>query len=241
MCSGGAITLTGNDSMGAQKQVLGNIDTGQAIEITGTAESERKVQLDQLGVAPIPTIQVPEGEEAPEMVPFDVGDPCFPGDGEDVNYITGKQSARANMQVCYGEYIWMGGAPLEIVWSDWLTYEWSLVLRNRYNHEVAIKNTTLSNRTIDVTVGWDVRKDVFGPDEEIASDTWDETLWQHGNVSNFSYTIEDGNGRYFMTQRQIVIEDYATASIYPGVLNHELPRFTCPASSTSLCTYDGAA
>ncbi|MFI6430284.1 hypothetical protein [Rhodococcus oryzae] len=43
-----------------------------------------------------------------------------------------------------------------------------------------------------------------------------------------------------MTQRQIVIEDYATAAVYPGVFNHALPRFTRPAGATTLCTYDGS-
>ncbi|MGV9869204.1 hypothetical protein [Rhodococcus koreensis] len=235
LCSGGAITLTGKAPDGSEKQILGNIETGKAEEITGTDESQRSEQLGRLGVAPTPTIK------APEFQTFDVGDPCFPGEGADTNYITSPQHGRANMQVCYGEYVWWGTSPIEIVWSDWLTYTWNLALTQRYHHDNRVQNTTLSNRTIDVTIGWDVRKDVLGPDEDIVPTTqFSEDLWQYGNVTDFSYELvdPDGAGRYFLTQRQIVVEDYATASQYPGVLNHELPRFTCPDSSTSMCTYD---
>jgi hypothetical protein len=222
ICANGSITVE-YAQPGGSTRVLGNVFSGQSLDVSDLPASALEVKQAEIGLSP-------EARIASDDVP----NTCLPRNGSADVYTDGAFQAHGNVALCYGRFIQRGGVPVEPVWSDWLRYVVRQNLTNRTNHELRVDNTSTSPRWIDAEIAWDVRESVaLSPDPYITSGQFDIPAFIGGNSVGDTYNLPiDGAKTYHAIQTTTRVYDVVTGDSFIAATNLRMPDFQCPANNT---------
>jgi hypothetical protein len=215
--------------------ILGNTRTLQTRSITGLGPAQRDRADTELGLDD-------SGAQSRAGVP---SNSCLTAPAPST-YVNSDYLAHGNADLCYGRFIVRNGIPVEIVWSDTLTY----IMRQNLFGTRTIQSFTLQNIStnqgyeIGVEIQWNQRKTVaFGSDPYIQEPETVEMLpFDVGHMQTTQYFPSHEEGTYHLTN------DYTTIHLLEGpdlgaeLLGHpnlRMPDFECPAlgSEPYQCTF----
>ncbi|WP_152538074.1 hypothetical protein [Williamsia sp. D3] len=225
-CSSGSIVIDVKDTTTktSDQVILGNTETLQTRSITGLEPAQLDRADTELGLDD-------SGMQSRAGVPSNT---CMVGPAP-TTYVNSDWLAHGNVDICYGRFIVRGGVPVEIVWSDMLTY----IMRQNLFGTRTIQEFSLTNIStnqayeIGAEVQWNQRESQFGSDPWISGpDTVEMLPFDVGHLQSTEYYPSHSEGTYHLTN------DYTTIHILEGpslgaVLqshpNLRMPDFECPA------------
>lgn len=119
-CSNGALSVELKEGGRTSQRLIGNTRTTNSRDVTGLtgeplAHAESELGLDQVSLA------------------NDSSNTCMPkGSGAEYEiYKDTSSRSHSNIAMCYGKFIYRGGVPVEIIWSDTLRMQWNQYLTTR--------------------------------------------------------------------------------------------------------------
>ena len=234
-CSANSIVVEvkGTDKKSSEQLLLGNTQTAQTRSIRGLGRSQRDRAATELGVAD-------SGVHARAGVP---SNSCMVGP-EPSTYVDSPSLAHGNADLCYGRFIVRGGVPVEIVWSDTLSY----VLRQNLVGTRTIQGFTVQNIStnqayeIGVSIQWNQRKTVsFGSDPYIGEPETVEIMpFDVGDLQPEEYYPSHDEGTYHLTNDYTTVHVLEGPSLGVDIESHQnmrMPDFQCPKVGDGQCNF----
>jgi hypothetical protein len=236
-CSSGSIVIDIKDitTKTSDEVILGNTRTLQTRSITGLGQAERDRADNELGLDDDSGIQSRAG------VP---SNSCLTGSAP-TTYVNSDYLAHGNVDICYGRFIVRGGIPVEVVWSDLLTY----IMRQNLSGTRTIQTFALENIStnqayeIGVDIQWNQRVTEFGSDDWVSGPETVEMLpFPVGHQQTTEYYPSHAEGTYHLTNDYTTIHVNEGPSLGADLLSHpnlRMPDFECPAlgSEPYQCTF----
>lgn len=217
----------------SEQLLLGNTQTLQTRSIRGSSRSQRNRAEVELGLADS-TVQKRTG------VP---SNSCMVGPAPST-YVDSPYLAHGNSDLCYGRFIVRGGVPVEIVWSDLLSY----VLRQNLVGTRTVQTFSVANISsnqaydIGVDIRWNQRRTVaFGSDPYIGSPETIEIMpFDVGDMQSEEYYPSHDEGTYHLTNDYTTVHVLEGPSLGADILSHQnmrMPDFKCPKLGDGQCNF----
>lgn len=233
-CSSGGIVIDvkSADKKKSDQLILANPQTLQTRSIDGLGRAQRDRAEAELGLND-------SGAQARSGTPANT---CFPGQSTST-FVDDSTHAHGNVNLCYGRFIYRGLTPVEIVWSDTLSYVMRQELDGRTYQHFSVDNIS-TNQAYDIGIEfqYNQRQTVAGgSDPYVGSPEVIEMMpFNVGYSQDETYLPSHSAGTYHLTN------DYTTVNVASGpsigaVLeahpNLRMPDFECPAIGDGQCEF----
>ncbi|MGW8812986.1 hypothetical protein [Gordonia terrae] len=232
-CSSGEIVIDvkSADKKRSEQLILGNPQTFQTRSIKGLGPAQRDRVATELGVGD-------SGAQARSGLP---ANNCFPST-ETGTFVDDSTHAHGNVSICYGRFITRGGVPVEIVWSDTLTYVMRQSLDGRtIQHFTVGSISTNQAYQIGIDFQWNQRKTELGSDPFISGPETIEMLpFNVPHIQQEEYFPSQSEGTYHLTNDYTtihILEGPSIGAVLPTHPNLRMPDFECPSIGNGQCHF----